>query len=67
VGNSYLVTTTGAGSELIGWEYNSGERWQSVGKCKVFSEHIGEWTPADTTRAISETVIPGGQFCRPGK
>ncbi len=37
VGNSYLVTTTGAGSEFIDWNYNSGEKWESIGKCKIYS------------------------------
>ena len=65
VGNSYLVTTTGAGSEYIGWNYNSGEKWESVGICKVVSESIGEWTPADTTAESSSLTAPGGQYCRP--
>lgn len=65
VGNAYLVTTTGAGSEYIGWNYNSGERWQSTGKCKVISESIGEWTPADTTSQTSATPMPGGMMCKP--
>jgi transglutaminase-like putative cysteine protease len=65
VGNRYLVTTTGAGSELIGWGYNVGSKWESVGKCKIYEEGIGEWTPADTTVAPSSYVPPGGQHCRP--
>jgi len=44
--NRYLITTTGGGgSEYLEWGYNSNERWTSQGKCKVYSEHIGEWSP----------------------
>jgi transglutaminase-like putative cysteine protease len=67
VGNRYLVTTTGAGSEYIGWGYNAGAKWQSVGKCKIQEEAIGEWTPADTALTPSGYVPPGGQHCRPKK
>ncbi len=65
IGNGLLVTTTGAGSEYIGWRYNSGEKWESIGKCKIFAENIGEWTPADTTAEATTISVPGGQFCRP--
>lgn len=65
IGNGLLVTTTGAGSEYIGWRYNSGEKWESVGKCKIYAENIGEWTPADTTAEATNISTPGGQFCRP--
>jgi hypothetical protein len=48
--NRYLITTTGGGgSEYLEWGYNSNEKWTSVGKCKVYSEHIGEWSPLKTT------------------
>jgi transglutaminase-like putative cysteine protease len=44
--NRYLITTTGGGgSEYLEWGYNSNEKWTSLGKCKVYSEHIGEWSP----------------------
>jgi sugar lactone lactonase YvrE len=44
--NRYLITTiSGGGSEYMEWTYNSNERWTSVGKCKVYAEHIGEWSP----------------------
>jgi len=65
VGKGYLVTTTGAGSEYIGWRYNSGEQWESIGKCKVFAENIGEWTPADTSTESAGMTDPGGMYCRP--
>jgi len=44
--NRYLITTiSGGGSEYLEWTYNSNEKWTSLGKCKVYSEHIGEWSP----------------------
>jgi transglutaminase-like putative cysteine protease len=44
--NRYLITTTsGGGSEYLEWTYNSNEKWTSQGKCKVYVEHIGEWSP----------------------
>ena len=44
--NRFLITTTGGGgSEYLEWGYNSNEKWTSLGKCKVYSEHIGEWSP----------------------
>ncbi|KPL04103.1 MAG: hypothetical protein AMJ73_04675 [candidate division Zixibacteria bacterium SM1_73] len=46
--NAYLVTTTGGGgSEYLEWGYNSNEKWTSKGKCKVYVEHIGEWSPLE--------------------
>lgn len=65
IGNGLLVTTTGAGSDFIGWNYNSGEKWESVGICKIVAEHIGEWTPADTTAEAATIMMPGGQLCKP--
>ncbi len=54
VANRYLITTIGGGgSEYLGWEYNSFETWQSEGVCKVYSEKLGEWSPADSMRTIS--------------
>jgi len=48
--NRYLITTTGGGgSEYLEWSYNSNERWTSLGKCKVYAEHIGEWSPLKST------------------
>ena len=65
VSNSYLVTTSGAGSDLIGWDYNSGEKWQSAGKSKIDSERVGEWSPADKKVASSITNIPDGRQGKP--
>jgi transglutaminase-like putative cysteine protease len=46
--NRYLITTTGGGgSEYLEWSYNSNEMWTSLGKCKVYAEHIGEWSPLE--------------------
>ncbi len=55
--NRYLITTTGGGgSEYLEWGYNSNEKWTSVGKCKVYSEHIGEWSPLESAkRSTDET------------
>jgi hypothetical protein len=44
--NRFLITTTGGGgSEYLEWSYNSNEKWTSLGKCKIYAEHIGEWSP----------------------
>jgi len=44
--NRFLITTIGGGgSTFMEWSYNSNEIWQSRGKCKIHSEHIGEWSP----------------------
>ncbi|KPL02751.1 MAG: hypothetical protein AMJ90_04915 [candidate division Zixibacteria bacterium SM23_73_2] len=46
--NRYLITTVGGGgSEYLEWGYNSNEKWTSQGKCKVYTEHIGEWSPLE--------------------
>ena len=44
--NRFLITTLGGGgSDFLEWGYNSNEKWQSKGPCKVYGEHIGEWSP----------------------
>jgi len=44
--NRYLITTLGGGnSKYLTWTYNSDEKWTSKGKCKIYTEHIGEWSP----------------------
>ncbi len=44
--NRFLITTLGGGgSEYLEWGYNSNEHWISSGKCKIFTEQIGEWSP----------------------
>ncbi len=54
VSNRYLITTVGGGgSEYLGWEYNSYETWQSEGICKIYTEKLGEWSPADSAQAVS--------------
>ncbi len=71
VGNSYLVTTTGAGSEFIDWNYNSGEKWESIGKCKIYSEHIGQWSPAAQSAkptgnpAAGRSILPSVKIATP--
>ncbi len=46
LGNGCLITTIGGGnSEYLGWTYNSDEKWTTTGKCKIYTEHIGEWNP----------------------
>lgn len=46
LGNSCLITTIGGGgSNFLDWTYNSAERWTTMGKCKIYTEHIGEWNP----------------------
>ncbi len=44
----YIVTTTSGGdSEFMDWTYNFNYRWTSKGKCRVYSEHYGEWQPLE--------------------
>ncbi len=46
----FLITTQGGGaSEYMDWTYNSNEKWQSQGKCKIYTEHIGEWSPLEVS------------------
>ena len=53
VSNRFLITTVGGGgSEYLEWEYNSNVMWQSKGVCKIYSEKLGEWSPADSTLYI---------------
>jgi transglutaminase-like putative cysteine protease len=53
--NRFLITTTGGGgSEYLEWGYNSNEKWTSQGKCKVYSEHIGEWSPLKSTERSTD-------------
>lgn len=59
VGNRYLVTTVGGGgSDYLGWQYNSYETYESEGVCKVYSENIGEWSPADSSKLGSSDKTP---------
>ncbi len=54
--NRFLITTTGGGgSEYLEWGYNSNEKWTSLGKCKVYAEHIGEWSPLKTAEETVST------------
>ncbi len=42
----YVITTTSGGdSKYLDWTYNFNYRWQSAGKCRVYSEQYGEWQP----------------------
>lgn len=44
--NKCLITTVGGGnSQYLGWTYNSDQKWITRGKCKIFTEDIGEWSP----------------------
>lgn len=48
--NRFLITTLGGGgSEFLEWSYNSNEFWQCKGPCKIYGEHIGEWSPINET------------------
>lgn len=65
VANRYLITTTGGGnSEYLGWEYNSFEKYQSKGVCKIYSEKLGEWSPVSAEKA-AEYEKSAPEFCRP--
>jgi len=42
----YIITTTSGGdSDYMDWTYNYNYRWQSKGKCRVYAESYGEWSP----------------------
>jgi sugar lactone lactonase YvrE len=46
--NRYLITTKGGGdSEYLDFYYNFNEKWQTKGKCKVFSKQYGEFIPVE--------------------
>lgn len=46
IARRYIISTTSGGdSEYMDWTYNFNHKWQSKGKCRVYSEHYGEWSP----------------------
>ena len=62
--NRCLITTiSGGDSEYLGWTYNSNDRWTAIGKCKVETENIGEWSPL--TPAGKEESVQPGDYCEP--
>ena len=66
--NRYLITTVGGGgSEYLEWNYNSNETWTSSGKCKVYAEHIGEWSPLSESQLSEEERIESAKTCLPRK
>jgi len=66
--NRYLITTVGGGgSEYLEWNYNSNETWTSSGKCKVFAEHIGEWSPLSEQQLSEQERIESAKTCQPKK
>jgi transglutaminase-like putative cysteine protease/sugar lactone lactonase YvrE len=66
--NRYLITTVGGGgSEYLEWGYNSNETWISSGKCKVYAEHIGEWSPLSEAELSAEEKVESGKTCEPKK
>lgn len=47
VDNRFLITTEGGGaSEVLGWGYNYEHRWTGKGPVKIYSDVVGEWSPA---------------------
>jgi len=47
--NQFLITTEGGGgSEYLGWDYNSSERWSAEGPVRLRMEKIGEWEPTSS-------------------
>jgi hypothetical protein len=47
VSNRFLITTQGGGaSEYLKWNYNYDDHWTARGPVKVYSECMGEWSPA---------------------
>jgi transglutaminase-like putative cysteine protease len=66
INNNYLITTLGGGSsEYLEWGYNSNEIWQSKGKCKVYTEHIGEWSPLSNSKTDSLLLEDSAKNCKP--
>jgi transglutaminase-like putative cysteine protease/DNA-binding beta-propeller fold protein YncE len=66
--NRYLITTVGGGgSEYLEWNYNSNETWTSSGKCKVYAEHIGEWSPLTEGQLSEQEKIESSKTCQPKK
>lgn len=48
ISSRYVITTTsGGGSEYMDWTYNFNWRWKSRDKCRIHTEHYGEWSPLD--------------------
>ena len=44
----YVITTSsGGGSKYMEWTYNFNYSWKSKDKCRVYSEHYGEWSPLE--------------------
>ncbi len=66
IDNRYLITTIGGGgSEYLEWSYNSNEIWKSKGKCKVYAEHIGEWSPLGKSDDMGLMLDSEGKTCKP--
>ncbi|MBD3287885.1 hypothetical protein GF337_03700 [candidate division KSB1 bacterium] len=48
ISRRYIITTTSGGnSEYMDWTYNFNHKWQSTGKCRIYTEHYGEWSPLE--------------------
>ena len=44
--NRFLITTEGGGdSKYLGWNYNSADHWNALGRVTLRTEQIGEWDP----------------------
>lgn len=66
--NTCLITTLGGGnSQYLTWTYNSDEKWTSQGKCKIYTEHIGEWRPLSIAemQEVQEGASSRGGSCEP--
>ncbi len=66
--NSCLITTVGGGgSEYFGWTYNSSEKWTTSGKCKIYTEHIGEWNPIviEEEKTADKMLLKDADKCEP--
>jgi len=47
ISERFLITTVGGGnSDLLAWNYNYNAKWTAKGPVKVYSETVGEWSPA---------------------
>jgi len=65
-GNRYIITTwSGGNSEYLGWTYNSSGEWTTTGKCKIYTENIGEWTPLNPEDPKTVELIRSSDRCEP--
>ncbi|HEY3354928.1 MAG TPA: transglutaminase domain-containing protein [Polyangia bacterium] len=59
-GHLLVTTVSGGYSEHLDWSYNTNARYACEGRCQVFSDAVGEWSPAlPTPRPPAVPPLPG--------